>query len=287
MVRALLVLMLLSLPALWPTPLLGQSRARTSQIDATLVPEMGTLQPGVPLRVAVRLRIAPGWHIYWHNPGESGLPTTVQWSGPAGFRVGSIAWPYPERRELAGQTVHVYDGDVVIVSEIHPPPTLTANRAAIIARVSWGVCREVCIPQDVQLAITLPVRPEPAQRDRRWNRLAAAAEPRLARTVPEWTSAAGRTEHGVLLQLTTSGATTLPRGPLIFFPDQPSEAAAVVSADAAPGSAGLIVQLKMPAYRTEPGTHLRGVLVARSGWDADGMVRALRIDVPVVSLRPE
>ena len=56
-----------------------------------------TSSPGQPLHLALRQQIQPGWHTYWSNPGDSGLPTTIDWSLPQDFRAGPIVWPTPER----------------------------------------------------------------------------------------------------------------------------------------------------------------------------------------------
>jgi len=66
-------------------------------VAARLVPEAATIMPGGTLWVDLHLDIAPGWHTYWRNPGDSGLPTEIAWELPAGFSAGEIAWPAPER----------------------------------------------------------------------------------------------------------------------------------------------------------------------------------------------
>jgi DsbC/DsbD-like thiol-disulfide interchange protein len=66
-------------------------------VTATLVSETRSIVPGRQLHLALRQQMAPGWHTYWSNPGESGLPTTINWSVPRGFRAGPILWPTPER----------------------------------------------------------------------------------------------------------------------------------------------------------------------------------------------
>ena len=66
-------------------------------VAARLVPESAGISPGTTLWVDLHLDIAPGWHTYWRNPGDSGLPTELAWTLPAGFTAGDIVWPVPER----------------------------------------------------------------------------------------------------------------------------------------------------------------------------------------------
>src|SRR3974390_1419563 len=62
----------------------------TEPVEAGLVAERTALVPGEPLTIALRLAIAPGWHTYWRNPGDSGLPTTLAWQLPAGVSAGRM-----------------------------------------------------------------------------------------------------------------------------------------------------------------------------------------------------
>jgi len=64
---------------------------QTGHVTAELVAEQDALVPGTTATVALRLAIEPGWHTYWRNPGESGLPTTLGWRLPQGYAAGAIA----------------------------------------------------------------------------------------------------------------------------------------------------------------------------------------------------
>src|SRR4051812_3739680 len=66
-------------------------------VKARLVAETGSIAPGETVLVALHLEMRPGWHVYWRNPGDSGLPTEIAWTLPLGFTSGEIAWPTPER----------------------------------------------------------------------------------------------------------------------------------------------------------------------------------------------
>ena len=55
---------------------------KTEHVEAELVAERSALVPGEPLTVALRLTMDRGWHTYWRNPGDSGLPTTLEWKLP-------------------------------------------------------------------------------------------------------------------------------------------------------------------------------------------------------------
>src|SRR6202007_43184 len=71
-------------------------------VKAELVAGTGSVAPASDLWVDLRLAIAPGWHVYWRNPGDSGLPTTIDWRLPPGFSAGNIRWPVPEHFVQSG-----------------------------------------------------------------------------------------------------------------------------------------------------------------------------------------
>ena len=65
------------------------------RVRVDLVSEVRSVAPGATFWVGVRQRIAPGWHTYWVNPGDSGEPMTIDWQLPPGFSAGPLAWPHP------------------------------------------------------------------------------------------------------------------------------------------------------------------------------------------------
>src|SRR5206468_2097081 len=66
---------------------------KTAHVEAELVAAKTALVPGEPTTVALRLVLEKGWHTYWRNPGDSGLPTTLAWTLPPGVEAGPIEWP--------------------------------------------------------------------------------------------------------------------------------------------------------------------------------------------------
>ena len=77
--------------------LTGLGPQRTERIEAELVPMSRWATPGSTAIVAVRQKIQPGWHTYWRNPGDSGGPTTLDWTLPRGVRANDIVWALPGR----------------------------------------------------------------------------------------------------------------------------------------------------------------------------------------------
>ncbi len=96
------------------------------------------------LYVGAHFSINEGWHLYWQNPGDSGLPTTVDWALPPGFSTGPLRWPLPLRFSSDGKPNMVgYEGEVVLISEVIPPPEYRwGDDLSITVQASWLGCSD-------------------------------------------------------------------------------------------------------------------------------------------------
>ena len=131
---------------------------RSGKVEAELVTDVQSIQPGHTLTVALRLKANPNWHTYWSNPGESGMPTTIKWTLPDGFRAGALQFPVPHRFEGSGLVGFGYEEEVFLFTEITVPEKLADNQITLSARASWLACDPAqCLPGRVQLSLTLPV----------------------------------------------------------------------------------------------------------------------------------
>lgn len=130
-------------------------------VRATLLADRDAITPGKPFILGVLLEMKPQWHIYWKNPGDAGMATSIRVNAPEGFRVGELHWPAPHRHTQPGEiTDYGYEGKVLLWREITPPETLSQERCTLEVEASWLACRERCIPGKASLSITLPVASE-------------------------------------------------------------------------------------------------------------------------------
>src|SRR6202166_5415633 len=153
-----LSVLLLASPAAFS---LSGNVAATDNVKARLVSEVSTIAPGQSFWVALELNIRDGWHTYWRNPGDSGQATTLKWQLPPGFTAGDIIWPTPHRFELPPLVNYGYAKHAVHLINITAPSDLKAGAPiALSAKASWLVCSDVCIPEDADLQLKLPVNGE-------------------------------------------------------------------------------------------------------------------------------
>lgn len=130
---------------------------RAGEVQAGLVAEKTAALPGQPFAVGLRIIHDPHWHTYWRNPGDSGLPTTIEWQLPAGWKAGPIQWPTPKRLPVGPLANFGFEGDLLLPLELIAPANAAPGPARITAKANWLVCKDVCIPGDADLAIVVTV----------------------------------------------------------------------------------------------------------------------------------
>ena len=130
----------------------------TDNVRASLISAVDAVVPGESFWVALRLDIREGWHTYWLNPGDSGEPTAIDWTLPEGFQASDIVWPTPHHVAMGPLVNYGYQGEVLHLVEITVPESAAGLRAAALrADAYWLVCEEICIPEEAQLDLSLPV----------------------------------------------------------------------------------------------------------------------------------
>lgn len=133
-------------------------RAVTPQVQAQLVASVAAVQPGAEIYLGVNQQIIPHWHTYWVNPGDSGSATSIFWTLPEGAAASDIIWPAPSRFSMGPITNYAYENEVTLLTKITVPASVNpGDEFTAQALVDWLVCKEECIPQQVELALTLPV----------------------------------------------------------------------------------------------------------------------------------
>src|SRR5689334_17210564 len=135
--------------------ILSPAFAAARGIEPQLVAE-GPAPPGSYVDLAILMRTRPGWHRYWLNPGDAGLPMDVKWDLP-GLTVGPLRYPVPTRLTVAGLMNYVYENDYAVLVRLYVPADATET-TPVRADASWLACTDkICVPEKGQLAVDLPV----------------------------------------------------------------------------------------------------------------------------------
>ena len=149
-------MLLLLLTLLAAGPAAAQPAARQNAIQPQLVAE-GPAVPGGEVELAIVMRTKPGWHGYWLNPGDAGLPMSVEWELPQGASVGPLRYPVPHKLLVAGIVNYVYEKDYAVLTRLKVPSG-TSGALPIRAAANWLACTDkVCVPERGSFALNLPV----------------------------------------------------------------------------------------------------------------------------------
>ncbi len=163
--KRLALIALLAVAALSPARGAGPP-APADLVKTRLFSETLSAEPGTTLWTALRLDIKPGWHTYWRNPGDAGLPTTIDWKLPPGFAAGAIEWPVSRHFVSGDAGNYGYEGTVDLLIPIRVPKDAAPGRdVSFTAEAAWLVCAQICIPGEATLLLTLPVADRPPEPD--------------------------------------------------------------------------------------------------------------------------
>ena len=251
-IAAFLLLAFLATPA----SALESAPVVSTRLTATLVTDADTVQPGTPLHLALRLRMKPGWHTYWQNPGDAGLSPELTLTLPPGVTASPIAWPTPHRLPEGPLMTYGYTNEVLLPVTIQPgtiqPGTLQpgAGPLAIEATATWLVCEKVCVPEEGTFRLALPAGlPSPSAQAP----LFAAAAAQFPRPSPFEASIA---PDGAL-RLAGAGLSRTTIRDAWFFPDEPDT---VGQGPATIGDGEIRIALH-PASAFKRASALKGVVV--------------------------
>ncbi len=195
-------------------PVWAQATVTTERVTATLMTERPAVAPGDTIWVGLKLEMAPGWHTYWRNPGDSGLPTMINWSLVPGLEAGPIQWPTPERQPYGTLMNFGYSDEVTLLARLSVAEDSPTGNALLSARVTWLVCADICIPEDGSFSIPITVdqgAPQASTMDGAHLNSVALA---LPEPVPGAVSASMTPEALIV----DADWTEVPSGEITFFP---------------------------------------------------------------------
>ncbi len=278
-------------PQAAPASIPVSSKAATPHVKAELLALENAVIAGKPITVALRFDIIAHWHTYWKNPGDSGLPTKIKWTLPEGFKAGSIEWAAPKKLPLGPLTNFGYENSVMHIVRITTPNTLPATgNITLKAAATWLVCHDVCIPEDAELAITLPIAaiagtptssaPKSAKETANIA-LFNAAFAAIPAPNPNWKTTANITDKTLRLQFAPVTPPAILPTEISFYPDLEELIlnAAPQKLSAANGVFTLEIPLATPV--NTDAAAITGVVVANAAFGDKSAAATMVIDAPL------
>ena len=140
------------LTALALTALTASGEPSNGHADAVWLAEQGGATDG-PIRSVIKLTIEEGWHTYWVNPGEGGMPLSVKWDLSEGWTAGDIQHPTPKRFLTGELPGFGYEGAVFLPVDLTPPPS-HEGAVTLSGRLSWLTCNDSsCVPGSAKISL--------------------------------------------------------------------------------------------------------------------------------------
>lgn len=128
-------------------------------ITPSIVLEQTALVPGQTAYLGVHFKIAPEWHIYWRNNGDSGMPPNMEWKPTTGIELGECQWPTPMRHVQPGDILdYIFEHEVTLIYPVKVSESLKAGDTVTLTLIlDWLVCKDMCLPGSRELSVTYPV----------------------------------------------------------------------------------------------------------------------------------
>lgn len=144
--------------------MVGQTWGEPSapEITVNLVSSHFSVMPGDRFAVLVEMDISDPWHVYWKNPGDSGIPTRVEWDLPEGWKASKLEFPAPHRLTAGDLISYGFEHKLTLLSWVTVPSNTKPGREFKIgAQVNWLACVEQCIPGDADVSAMVRVAHAP------------------------------------------------------------------------------------------------------------------------------
>ncbi|AJP72891.1 protein-disulfide reductase DsbD family protein [Sphingomonas hengshuiensis] len=138
---------------------------REQHVRMALVAETATPAPGGEVTLAIDATPQPGWHAYWENPGDAGLPARADWTLPPGVTAGPLRYPVPQRLTIAGLMNYVFEGPYALLVTLKLPDAAPGTRLPIALTLDYLVCTDsLCVPEKANLTTELRIGTPGAER---------------------------------------------------------------------------------------------------------------------------
>lgn len=254
--------------------------SNTQPIKASILTENLDFKAGQPFWIAIRLKMDDHWHVYWKNPGDTGMPISVEWDLPLGFKADHFEWPYPKRMDVDSFVGFGYENEVYLLTRIVPPEQLDSTTPyPFKASIKYLVCSDSsCLPGEDEVQMTLPLTASKPSVNTAVAPLFAKARADLPKKIGDFQ--AQRINDLIELGIKAPASLNGTISQAYFFPEKGQSidyhVSAVVSEGESPGSYTIALKEKDSLARTNL---LKGVLVLTTNHETT--TEALEVNVPI------
>jgi thiol:disulfide interchange protein DsbD len=253
-----------------------KSISKGPHIEVKLIADQQALTPGSSFRLGVHFKPEPGWHIYWKNPGDSGLAPRFAWESSGGVAVDAPLWPYPKKIAVGPLVNYGYDEVLIPFPATFSAPPPRATDTTVMLSLQYLVCKDECLPGEAQLQLSLPISKR-ASAPSEHERLFALAESNIPTALARVSIAVEEQQDQIIIALIPLEPRFFPAA-ITFFPEDPRVISNSAPQEVSLDSGALRIALKRDPNRRDSIRRLRGVLYSPQGWSESGEPKAITID---------
>lgn len=126
-----------------------------SEPEAKIIFDSFSLEKSRIIEAAVLVKLDEDWHIYWRNPGDSGMPTSFEFILPENVKVSETKWAVPKIFEFEGYASYGYEGLAVFPFSLIIPENFNQDEITIEVNLKSLICKDVCKPFNQRISKTI------------------------------------------------------------------------------------------------------------------------------------
>jgi len=252
----------------------------TENAELELISEQSSVAPGDTFWIGIRMDMRDGWYVYYRNPGDSGLPMTVNWTHDNEYNISDIHWPYPKWKDVdGGLTSYTYEDSILYMMEAVAPADLEpGDSISLSAETDYLICEAICIPEYADLKLTLPVS-ESSEFNEEWGLYFSKTRQKLPATLDYWQTTASAEGDSVTLNLSTDAFELPDYSNVIYYSNEEGEIENGADQSFTISGQSITVRLKKSTYKDGEIDSLTGIVYSDRGWDESGRIKAMTVNV--------
>lgn len=257
------------------------------QVSVTLIPEVSKMTDSDTVMVGVHMKIREGWHVYWRNPGDSGLPARISWDDHPSLEPGEIKWPQPARFDEDGVTTYGYSNHVTLLV---PMQVKERDRRSEVqyenleADMNWLVCKDICISESERIELEIDGSGNFSAFDDDYRKYIREAEKTLPSLTEAWsaTTRFDGAEFVITLSPEQNDARFPDSGEIYFFPYEQGRIDHSSPQDISREGDKLKIRMKASRYLSSAPDTIRGVVSGMQSWVRDADIKAMEMQSDVI-----
>ena len=126
----------------------------TDHASIEILAESKEIKIGENFVLGIKFDLDPGWHTYWKNPGDSGLPPDIKWSTPKGINQSTNLWPVPGRAEVEPLMSYGYYDQLVLPIIFNIDEDFDGEQEFSV-EIDFLICELICIPESAKVSFNI------------------------------------------------------------------------------------------------------------------------------------